>query len=763
MNYLREQFDFFRSNDLIYLDSGATTQIPDSVLRIMDQSLRYRGNPGRSEHKPANHNRNIIENARKTISQFISAEAEEIVFTRNTTDSINLAVDAIAHEIAPGDEIIISIVEHHSNLLPYYRLCERGAIIKIADITNGIVCVDNIKTLLTSRTKIVALTHCSNILGSINPVTEIGDCIKQYNPSIMYVIDGAQASSHIPVNVKQIQCDFYAFSGHKMYAPDGIGVLYVNKDVQHRIKPNRIGGATISSLSIIFESNRAIISPEFISPTRSLEGGTEHISGAAALAEAVRFIESFGWDAIRQHELELTSLLLDELKKIDEITVYGPTELKNKIGLVSFSVKDGATKKIAESMLKENICIRFGSHCAFPISERLGSETLRLSFGIYNRKEDVFEFMKILKKSLGEMNKVIPQSCHHYLSSITMCKKTKIIHSIDEIITEITTHKNKEDSEIVIMGGHFLGIPDTTQNTFWPSIKPMLPEHLHQLLDEFGMTSFPLFTWDAACYAASALKKSGFKTSLAIIANETTGINELRLSSANKTEKTAADYRNELLSKFGEHNNIPSYFSELLSTYNLSKNDLIQCGDNYFFQETILRKGFKNFISKNKEYFNESIEYTADKNGAIDLAIHILDDQEQKSCHFNTFGSKTGGRFCIVEVAQFIAELCGISEHITYKYISERVKKPKIQAKNKILIMLTPAMCNNAVTSGSELYLKLFLQNKTKDNFTFINIPYGPNAEKSIFDGIKTTIISNKNSLQDVKEMSNKYLKPIPV
>lgn len=713
----------------------------------MDQSLRYRGNPGRSDHKPASHNKNIINHARTTVAQFIGAGSDEIVFTRNTTDSINLVVDAIAHEIIPGDEIIISIVEHHSNLLPYHRLCERGAIIKIADIHNGIVSTESIRNLLSPRTKAVALTHCSNILGSINPVIEIGKCIKQYNPAIFYVIDGAQATAHIPVNVKDIQSDFYAFSGHKMYAPDGIGVLYVNKDIQHRIKPNRIGGATISSLSITFESSHAILSPEFISPTRSLEGGTEHISGAAALAQAIVFIKSVGWDVIRQHELELTRLLLDELQKIPEITVYGPSHINDKIGLISFSVKNGGTEQIANHLLRQNICVRFGSHCAFPLTEKLGSETVRVSFGLYNRKEDVFALIKALKNSLTEMKKTIFGASHQYLKSISFNKKTNFIHSIDEVIRGLISLEQKEESEIVIMGGHFLGVPDLASNTFWPSIKPMIPQHLHQLLDEFGMTTFPLFTWDAACYAASTLQKNGFKTKLAIIANDTTGINELRLSSANNTEKTAEQYRKELLSKFSEQD-IPSYFRELIAYYNLSKNDLIHCGERYFFQETLLRKGFKNFISKNKDYFNGSIEYTADKHGTIDLVINILDDEENKSCIFNTFGSKTGGRFCNATVTQFIAELYGINDNITYKYIAERVKKPKIQAKNKILIMLTPAMCNNSVNRGCELYYKLFLQNNMKGDFTFINIPYGPNAERSVTEGINTTVISNTNSLR---------------
>lgn len=743
MKNIKNQFDFFRTNDLIYLDSGATTQIPDSVIDTINQHLKYRGNPGRGEHLPSAHNRTVINNARNTIAQFIGCSANEIILTGNTTDSINLSVHAIAHEFNPGDEIIVSIAEHHSNLLPYYKLAQQGIIIKVADLDDGRVSIESIKSLISDKTKLISVSHCSNVLGCINPVEEIGRYIKDYNPEIIYTIDGAQAIAHVPVDVKALHCDFYAFSGHKMYASDGIGVLYINQAIQHRIKPTRIGGATVSSLPLTFESGRVIMSPEFISPTRSMEGGTENISGASALAAAIEFIHLHGWEFIRKHELELTALLLRELQQIPEIIIHGPSDLNNRIGLVSFSLKDGRGQEVADFIIKRNICIRYGSHCAFPLTEKMGRESLRVSIGIYNSADDIHTFINILKEALAQKEVFVPKI--KQFTENFYHKKTKLIYSIDDILNSFTHLTPKENTSIVIMGGHFLAIPDVKENTFWPSLKQTLPAHLHHLLDEFGMTTFPAFTWDMACETTNTLKTMGFDCKLSIIANEITGINELRLSSSNNSNKTAVQYRKELLDKFRKNFDIA--YMDTLIKYGLTINDLIKCNDDYLFTETHLRKQFKNFISNNKDLFEHSIQYTADKMGHIDLSISILDGEETKSCHFNTFGSKTGGRFCTVEVAQYIAELFGKNNSINYDYVSTRVKQPTIKSEHKILIMLSPALCNNAITHGLELYAKLFLEKGMANRFTLINVPFGPNAEKSLQDGIHMNIISNKDDV----------------
>src|SRR3989344_2414741 len=209
---LKSSFEFFRKNNLVYLDSAATTQVPDDVIRAVKQVLEYRGNPNSDSHIVADKNKRWLEDARENIARFIGANKQEIVFTNNTTDSINLAVDTIAHLIDKGDEIIIPISEHHSNLLPFEKLIKKGAKLKIVQLKDFIVDIELIKKAITKKTKIIALNHVSNVTGSINPVKEIGKFLKKEHPNIIYFVDGAQAVAHLPVDVKDIDCDIYAFS-----------------------------------------------------------------------------------------------------------------------------------------------------------------------------------------------------------------------------------------------------------------------------------------------------------------------------------------------------------------------------------------------------------------------------------------------------------------------------------------------------------------------------------------------------------------------
>lgn len=746
---IKSRFEFFRKNNLIYLDNAATTQAPDVVVRGVERVLNYRGNPGRSDHILAQKNEGLLLDSRENIAKFIGAATDEIVFTRNTTDSINLAVDSIADQIKSGDEIIVGISEHHSNMLPYLKLVKKGAKIKIVGLKDGIISSEDIKSALNSKTKIVAVAQCSNVLGNINDVEKIGEVVKKHNKDIFYVIDGTQAVAHLPVDVKKYKTDFYAFSAHKMYGPDGVGVLYVVKDIHHLIIPVRTGGGTVKNVAITFGKDKDIISPEYFQSLVILEGGTPNTSNIFGLSMAVNFIRSVGFEEIRRHEIELTEYLMSELRKFDEIVVFGPSDTSKKIGLVSFGVKEYSTKELGDYLARQKICVRYGAHCAIPLAEHFGQETLRISFGVYTDKEDMDHLLGEVKMFFDKKKGLIKNPDLEPLRNKIYYKNTAIVNSADGILEKIKSAiYNPKETEVVVMGGHFLAIPDMQDNKFWPSIKPLLPERLHGLLEEFGMTSFPLFTWELACQTVSTLKNAGIKARLIIIANDTTGINELRLSSANKTGRTAEDYNKELLSFFSGQDGIPQEYLEIAKKYKLGKKDIIKNGKDYFFRETILRDHFKKFIRNNKKYFSGIIDYTAETDENIDLSINMLDNQQIKTCTFETFHSKTGGKFCIVELCEFIAELFGKANGVSFDYLAEKIKNPKSEARHKMLVLFTPAMCDNAVTRAAELYTKLFLQEQGLGSFKFLNIPLGPNAERNLAIGTEVKYISDKDALE---------------
>jgi len=746
---IKSKFHFFRQNNLTYLDSAATTQVPDVVVRAVEHSLEYKGNPSRSSHIPAVKNENSINEARENIAKFIGASSEEIVFTNNATDSFNLAVECISEYIKEGDEIIISVAEHHSNMLPYAKLQKRGVKIKIVGIQNGMVDISEIEKNLSSKTKIVAVGHCSNVLGNINKIAEIGDLVKKFNENIFYIVDGTQAVAHIPVNVKEIKADFYGFSGHKMYGPDGIGVLFVDKNIHHKISPSRVGGATVKNVTITHGQESDIISPEYHQSLIVLEGGTPNVSNILGLSRAVNFIRSIGFDEIRNHELKLLQLLLEKLGNIPEIKIFGPSELKDKIGVVSFDLSDLSTKELGDYLGRQKICIRYGAHCAFPLAENFGQETLRISLGAYNDEDDINHALGEIRFFLNKKKGLIKNPDLEPLRNKIYYRKSYLVNSFSSIFNKIDQSLyNTQDTGVIVMGGHILGVPDIEENKFWPSIKSMIPERLHGLLDEFGMTTFPVYTWNLACRIVADLKRNGHKAKLSIILNDTTGINELRLTTANKTGKTADEYRKEFVDLFKGEGDIPQIYLDILKSYKLSKRDILRNGSNYFFQETALRANFKKFIDKNKRYFDGIINYSAEKDENIDLSIGILDNQEIKTCTFDTFHSKTGGKFCIVELCEYLAELFGKAEQVDFGYLSKKVLEPKVDSRHKVLVAFTPNMCDNAVVRSAELYSKLFLQEKGIGSFKFFNIPLGPNAERNLAIGAELKYISDKDNLE---------------
>ena len=739
---IKNRFSFFRNNNYVYLDSSATTQVPDTVINGLKQTLEYRGNPNRSSHNPAKRNLELLENAKETISGFINAKPDEIVFGNNTTDVINLAIDSISHNFKKADVILISISEHHSNILPYLKTSPKGVNIKLLGLKDGLIDIEEIKKHLTRKTKLVAVTHCSNVLGNINKVEEIGNLIKDFNKDIFYVVDGTQAVAHIPVDVKKIKADFYAFSSHKMYGPDGVGVLYVSKDKQQLIKPVRAGGGSVKDVVVKIGKKYDTIIPDYGEILSTLEGGTYNTSNIIGLSKAIGFLRSIGFEEIRKHELSLTDKLLKELSLIKDIVVYGPKNIEDKIGVVSFAIKDFHIKELADHLNSKNICVRYGSHCAFPLSDNLGNETLRISLGVYNTEEDIDIVIQEIKFFIDKKKGLIKNPEVDRLRNIPFSKHKYVISKVSDILDILGDKEKLEDTEVVVMGGHFLAIPDVKNNTFYPSIKEMLPKDLHNLLDDFGMTTFPIFTLEVATEIVSKLKKEGVKARLFIIANDTTGINELLHSGANGENKKAETYRKELLERFRQEDVLPEQYLKVLKKKKLDLEDVIKYGDDLFFRETTTRANFKDFVSKNKEKLEGVIDYHSDNN-KIDISISILKNENIKTCKFDTFNSKTGGKFCIIEVAQILAEMFGVSKKVDYSYISEKIKEPISNNKNKVFLMLSPELCNNAINGGAELYLKLFLQGASDSKFRFINIPFGPNANKNIKDGVEVSEIRN--------------------
>jgi len=748
---LKSQFEFFRKNNFVYLDNSATTQTPDKVINSIKESLEYKGNPHRGAHIIATKNEELIDHSRLNVSRFINCEPEEIVFTGNTTDSINLAIDTISHNIKKGDEIIVSIAEHHSNLLPFNKLIKKGAILKVIGLKAGIIDINDLKTKLSKKTKIISLQHCSNVLGNINPIEKIGTIIKKFNKDILYMVDGAQAIAHIPVDLKKIKCDFYSFSSHKMYGPDGIGVLFISKKVWSFLEMVRMGGGTVSNASIVKGKLKDTLVMDKFNSLIGIEGGTANVSNIIGLSEAINFLRSVGFNEIQKHEQKLLKLLIEKLSKIEEIKIVGPKNLKNKIGVLSFMVKEESVKEIGDYLNKRKIQIRYGSHCAFPLADEIRGETLRVSLGCYNDEEDIGKVVQEIKFYLDKKKGLIKNKNLEILRDKIYYKKIIPISSQAKIISEIFhSIKEKENTEVIIMAGHFLAIPDKKSNSFYPSIKNILPKHLHNLLDEFGMTTFPLFTWNLGCNIVNILKSNGMKAKLAIIANDTTGINELKNSSINKSKKDAQDYRKEFLERFGNCE-IPEEYQNILEKNNLTKKDVMKFEDGqYYVRESLLRGRFKKFIQKNKKKFENVIDYKADAKN-IDLSIKILDNQEIKTCRFDTFNSKTGGIFCIAELCQFLSELFGKAKDVKFEYLPDNVKNQKITTKNKTMVMFTPAMCDNAVTSGAELYSKLMLQEKNYGSFKFFNVPFGPDSAKYLATGTEIKYISDKDLLQQIE------------
>ena len=397
---IRDDFPIFRrevnGRRLIYLDNAATTQKPRQVIdAIKNYYENFNANVHRGVYQLSVESTELYENARRLVADFIGAKSwREIIFTRNTTEGINLVAYAYAlHNLREGESIVLTEMEHHSNIVPWQNIASvKKAKIQYLPTTNdGYLRIDLIDKYLKDA-RIFSFTHASNVLGTINPINELVKTAKEYGA--MTVVDGAQSVPHMPINVSDIGADFYAFSGHKMLGPLGIGVLYANRRLLEEMNPFLGGGEMIREVSFEKSSWNEV-------PWK-FEAGTPSVADAVGLAEAVKYLNKLGMINVRNHELKITSYAYQSLMEVPKIRLLGPEDSEARTGLISFTLADIHPHDLADFLDKKyGIAIRAGHHCAMPIHTKLGlTATARCSFYVYNTLDEVDVFITGLKDAL---------------------------------------------------------------------------------------------------------------------------------------------------------------------------------------------------------------------------------------------------------------------------------------------------------------------------------------------------------------------------
>lgn len=373
---------------LVFLDSAATSQKPVQVIdAIKEYYEQHNANPHRAIYKLSDEATQLYEKAREDVGKFVNANSEEIVFVRNTSEAMNLVMYGWGMKLSTGDEIVLTQMEHHSNIVPWQLLQKNGVTLKFVDITNeGELDMEELKKFVTKRTRLVSLTHVSNVLGTINNVKEIGKIA--HDSGALFFVDGAQSVPHMPVDVNDIGCDFLTFSGHKMLAPMNIGALYGRKDILQGMQPFMYGGNMIKQVSLTRSTWNDL-------PWK-FEAGTPNVEGAVGLSAAISYLKKIGMNDVMKHEEELTKYALEKLSEVNGIKVYGPEE---RAGLVSFDFGNIHPHDVAEILNSEGIAIRSGHMCAQPLMNRLGVNAVsRASFYIYNMREEIDKLVDGLEK-----------------------------------------------------------------------------------------------------------------------------------------------------------------------------------------------------------------------------------------------------------------------------------------------------------------------------------------------------------------------------
>ena len=378
---------------LVYLDNAATTQKPQQVLDVLTNYYEHdNANVHRGVHTLAERATADYEAAREKVRKFIhAASTKEVLFTRGTTTSLNWVTKFAEQVLIAGDEIIISVAEHHSNFVPWQQVAEKtGALLKIVYLKNGALDIDDLKEKLTAKTKFVSLTHASNVLGSITPIKEVAELVHHYGA--YFVVDGAQSVPHMKIDVQDLDVDFFAFSGHKMCGPTGIGVLYGKETLLDQMNPIEFGGEMID---FVYESHSTWTELPW-----KFEAGTPNIAGAIALGAAIDYLETIGMDVIHRYEQELVAYVMPKLKAIDGLEIYGPEAVEERSGVIAFNIQGLHPHDLATALDMEGVAVRAGHHCAQPLLNYLGqSSTARASFYIYNTKEDCDKLVDALLKT----------------------------------------------------------------------------------------------------------------------------------------------------------------------------------------------------------------------------------------------------------------------------------------------------------------------------------------------------------------------------
>jgi len=390
----RKDFDILNSDDYVYFDNAATSQRPNQVLNAVTDFYRTaNANPLRGLYDWSMRATEQYEGARRVVADFIGADTpEEIIFTRNTTEAINLVAYSYGLDnVSEGDEIVISVMEHHSNMLPWQMVCKKknARLVYLEPDEEGVISREEYESKITDKTKIVAICHVSNVMGVTNPVKEIAEYAR--SKGAIVVVDGAQSTPHMKVDVKELGADFFAFSGHKMLGPMGIGVLYGKKDLLEKMSPFLTGGEMIEYVTRT-DATYAELPHKF-------EAGTVNAAGAVGLAEAIRYIENIGFDEIEAQEHKLTALLMEGMSKLPYIKIYGSKDPKKHCGIVTFTIDDVHPHDISSVLNEDHVCIRAGHHCAQPLMQFIGAgSTARASLYFYNTEEEVKIFLDKLAK-----------------------------------------------------------------------------------------------------------------------------------------------------------------------------------------------------------------------------------------------------------------------------------------------------------------------------------------------------------------------------
>ena len=382
---------------LVYLDNAATTQKPRQVVEAMtEEYYNVNANVHRGVHFLSQQATDLHEAARETVRRFLNARsASEIIFTRGTTESINLVASCFGQAMMrEGDEVLITEMEHHSNIVSWQLLQQRQGIrIRVLPITDeGELILDNLDSYFNDRTRIVSLTHVSNVLGTVNPVKEVIRVAHAHGVPVL--VDGAQSTPHFPVDVRDLDCDFFAFSGHKIYGPTGIGVLYGKEEWLERIPPYMGGGEMIKTVS--FEKTT------FNDLPYKFEAGTPDYVASTGLARALDYVSTVGFDAIEAHEKDLTAYAMERMLEIPEMKIYGPRDVARHDAVISFQVGDIHHLDMGTLLDRLGIAVRTGHHCAEPLMRRLGIEgTCRASFALYNTRAEVDSLVAAIRRIQG--------------------------------------------------------------------------------------------------------------------------------------------------------------------------------------------------------------------------------------------------------------------------------------------------------------------------------------------------------------------------